>query len=68
MAGIGHFLTLFQGAKLQPSRAINRIHEGSIERQIFAVKLSRGSSVNVKSALNTFALKRDSIMYAYLYS
>ena len=56
----GHFLTLIQRAQLQTCHAINRIHEGSIERQIFAVTPCRGSFVNVKSALNTFALKRDS--------
>ena len=37
----GHFLTLIQRAKLQTCHAINRIHEGSIERQIFAVTLCK---------------------------
>ena len=64
----GHFLTLIQQAKLQPSHAINRVHESRIEGQIFAVKLSLGSSAIVKSSLNTFEGKRESVMNAYLYS
>ena len=47
-SAIGQFLTLIQQAKLQPSHAIIRVHEGSIERQIFAVKLSVASFVNAK--------------------
>jgi hypothetical protein len=58
--------------RYEPNRcqvhARNRVNEGSIEQQIFAVKLSQSWSVNLESALTTFAPRRDSIMYEYLYN
>ena len=67
-SAIGDFLTLIQRAKLQPGYATNRIHKGSIDRQIFAVKLNLRSPANVNSALKTFTLKHDSFILEYLTS